>query len=234
MKTTLHFFFGACIILMPACDRIPGKPTAEDRWQSPASITDFRTLYNINCRGCHSDGNTIAGSLSMNNPTYLAIIEPETLRNIIANGIPGTSMPAFSRANGGPLDDKQLDSVVNGILAWKKPIDAVSFPPYSAPPGDLVRGATVFAASCANCHGTDGKGGAHGGSVVDLAYLNLVSDQYLRTIVISGRNDLGMPDWRNEIAGRSMSDQEIADVVAWMASQRKNEFGQSLIPPNPN
>jgi cytochrome c oxidase cbb3-type subunit 3/ubiquinol-cytochrome c reductase cytochrome c subunit len=57
--------------------------------------------------------------------------------------------------------------------------------------------------------------------VVDSAYLALVSDQALRTAVIAGRVDLGMPDWREAVADRPMTPQEIADVVAWLASHRQ-------------
>jgi hypothetical protein len=57
--------------------------------------------------------------------------------------------------------------------------------------------------------------------VINPAYLALVSDQALRTAVIVGRSDLGMPDWRANIPGRSMSPQEISDVVAWLASHRQ-------------
>ena len=44
-----------------------------------------------------------------------------------------------------------------------------------------------------------------GGSVVDASYLALVSDQYLRTTVIAGRTDLGMPDWREYVKGQPMT-----------------------------
>jgi cytochrome c oxidase cbb3-type subunit 3/ubiquinol-cytochrome c reductase cytochrome c subunit len=78
----------------------------------------------------------------------------------------------------------------------------------------------VYAEACASCHGVDGKGGPKGGSVVDAAYLALVSDQALRTAVIAGRTDLGMPDWRSDIPGQPLTAQQITDVVAWMAAQR--------------
>ena len=58
------------------------------------------------------------------------------------------------------------------------------------------------------------------GSVVDPSYLALVSDQNLRTIVIMGRPALHAPDWRNDRAGHPMSDEEVSDVVAWMAAHR--------------
>jgi mono/diheme cytochrome c family protein len=96
-----------------------------------------------------------------------------------------------------------------------------ALPPYApTTPGDATRGAAAYGVYCASCHGVDGRGGAKGGSVVDGAYLGLVSDQALRTAVICGRTDLGMPDWRGYVPGRAMSDQEITDVVAWLVAQR--------------
>ncbi len=47
-----------------------------------------------------------------------------------------------------------------------------------------------------------------------------VSDQGLRTTVIAGRPDLGAPDWRGNVRGKTMTSQEISDVVAWLSAQR--------------
>ena len=107
-------------------------------------------------------------------------------------------------------------------------------PAYSAPLGEAARGSQVFAAACASCHGADGTGGAgdkKAGSIVDASYLGLVSNQYLRTIVIAGRPDLGCPNFSNRTLGKAMSDSDIADVTAWLVFHRKNEFGQPLIAP---
>jgi cytochrome c oxidase cbb3-type subunit III len=48
----------------------------------------------------------------------------------------------------------------------------------------------------------------------------------LRTLVIVGRPDLGAPDWRNNVPGKPMSSQEISDVVAWLAAQRRQFPGR--------
>jgi len=56
--------------------------------------------------------------------------------------------------------------------------------------------------------------------------LALVSNQGLRTIVIAGRPELGAPDWRGNVRGKPMSDQEVTDVVAWLASRRVEVPGQ--------
>jgi hypothetical protein len=57
--------------------------------------------------------------------------------------------------------------------------------------------------------------------VVDKAYLSLVSDQYLRTVVIVGRPELGMPGFREYVSGKPMTPEEISDVAAWLASRRE-------------
>ena len=62
---------------------------------------------------------------------------------------------------------------------------------------------------------------------MDPSYLALVSDQYLRTTVVAGRADLGMPDWRGFIAGRALSPEEISDVVAWLVTKRTPVPGRS-------
>ena len=66
------------------------------------------------------------------------------------------------------------------------------------------------------CHGK----GAKVGPVTDPSYLALVSNQNLRTSIIVGRRDFGMPDWRFLNLGHALTDQDIADVVAYLASLR--------------
>jgi cytochrome c oxidase cbb3-type subunit 3 len=39
-------------------------------------------------------------------------------------------------------------------------------------------------------------------------------------VVIAGRPDIGQPDWRSDLPGHPMSDQEVTDVVGWLSSQR--------------
>ena len=68
--------------------------------------------------------------------------------------------------------------------------------------------------------GRDGTGGPSGGAIVDRAYLALVSDQALRTLVIAGRPDLGHPDWRGDGRRAPMTANQVSDVVAWMVAKR--------------
>jgi cytochrome c oxidase cbb3-type subunit 3 len=84
----------------------------------------------------------------------------------------------------------------------------------------------AFGTYCASCHGSEGHGGSKGSAISNDSFLALVSDQGLRTIVITGRPELGAPDWRGNVPGKPMSEQEITDVVAWLASRRVQSPGQ--------
>jgi len=219
------------LILAMGCDRLPGKPTPEERWKPATEVTDFSQLYAQNCSGCHGADGRMGAARPLNDPLYLAFVSTATLRAMIAQGMPGTNAPAFAQQLGGPLTDKQIDVLVEGMTSrWGKAenFKNVALPPYGlqdasakgSGPGDAQRGAVAFQTYCAQCHGKDGSGGHKGGSVINPDYLALVSDQALRTAVIVGRSDLGMPDWRANIPGRPMSPQEISDVVAWLVSHR--------------
>lgn len=228
MNRSLFIFFA---LVLAGCDGMPGKPKPEARWQPPSAVSDFSTLYKDNCLACHGVGKVVSGSIAMDNPTYLSVVPREVLRRVIEKGIQKTTMPAFSIASGGTLTESQVEILVNGILA-KKPTPPRGSPPsYATAPGDIAKGVAAFNTACASCHGATGTGGEKAGSVVDPAYLGLVSNQYLRTIVIAGRPDLGCPDFASRIPGRAMTDEEVADVTAWLLSNRKNEFGQPLVPP---
>jgi cytochrome c oxidase cbb3-type subunit 3 len=206
------------------CDALPGKPRPEDRPLMPSQVVDFDTLYAGNCAGCHGADGRFGGARPLNDPLYLALVDETIVRKVIADGVPGTAQPAFGASGGGMLTEKQLDVIARGVFSrWAQPdrVRNVQLPPYAAGgAGDPQRGGEAYGRYCARCHGVQGAGGPKGGSIVDPAYLALVSDQALRTAVIAGRSDLGMPDWRADVPGQPMSPQEISDVVAWLSSQR--------------
>jgi mono/diheme cytochrome c family protein len=215
---------------LSGCDSLPGRPNPADVPLRPSAITDFSQLYGENCAGCHGADGKFGAAIAMNNLIYLAIIDDASMRRAIAGGVPGTAMPPFAESAGGSLTDRQIDLLIAGIRKnWAgPPRSTAGYPPYSASTaGDPDRGAQVYAAKCQSCHGPDGKGGRSVGSIVDPSYLSLVSDQYLRTIVIAGRPGLGHPDWKNTQANRisvvviqPLTSAQISDVVAWMASKR--------------
>jgi cytochrome c oxidase cbb3-type subunit 3/ubiquinol-cytochrome c reductase cytochrome c subunit len=156
---------------------------------------------------------------------YQAIVDENSLRKAITNGGPGKLMPAFGRSAGGMLTAEQVEVLVQGIRQhWYKPgyLENQAVPPYKADmKGDVMRGQQSFQTYCVSCHRETAQKKANSGSVIDRSYLDLVSDQSLRNTVIAGRPDLGHPDWRNAFPGHPMSDQEVTDIVTWIASQRQ-------------
>jgi cytochrome c oxidase cbb3-type subunit III len=215
-------FAVAAILILAGCDRLPGRPSAREEVVRPEQVLDFNTLYKQNCSGCHGAEGKGGASIALRDPVYLAIAGDATIRNVAAGGVPGTQMPPFAQGKGGMLTDEQIGVLVKGIRAWARAdVPRDGLPPYATQSaGDPQRGAAVYATFCASCHGPDGQGGKGGSSIANGAYLSLVSDQYLRTIVMAGRPELGAPDWRGNVTGRAMSALEISDVVAWLISQR--------------
>jgi cytochrome c oxidase cbb3-type subunit 3 len=209
--------------LLAGCDSPPGRPSPQERPRRPSQVTDFDSLYGVSCAGCHGAAGRSGPARPLDDALYLTLVDDATLTRIIARGVPGSLHPAFARGAGGDLTDEQVAAVVKGMRErWGRPgaFRNVSLPPYAAgPTGDAARGARLFTARCSPCHGPQGRGGAKAGSVVDPAYLDLVTDQALRTVVICGRVDLGMPSYR-EGGEQPLSPEEISDLVAWMASHR--------------
>jgi mono/diheme cytochrome c family protein len=218
----------ALALALAACE-LPGKPRGARLEGQPQKVMDFDVLYQGNCAACHGEGGKGGAALGLANPIYVAIVDDSTLRRVIAEGVPGTSMPAFGSGAGGFLIAEQVDVLARGIRSRFTNAAALAGatpPPYAGPRGDAQRGTSVYATYCAGCHGEKGTGTQKTGSIVDGSFLALVSAQGLRTTVIAGRPEIGQPDWRNNVPGRALSSQEIADVVAWLLTHKPALPGQ--------
>jgi cytochrome c oxidase cbb3-type subunit 3 len=217
------------ILLGDACNSSPGRPRPDSELVPPDQIMEFNILYAQNCAGCHGTGGKGGAAIALHDPMFLAIADDSAIRNASSNGVRGTAMPAFAQSAGGMLTAQQIDALVSGIRSWAASGDLrnPNPPPYAAKTaGNAQHGAEVYQTFCSSCHGPIGTGSSKASSIVDRSYLALVSDQYLRTEVIAGRPELGAPDWRANVPGRPMSDQEVTDVVAWLASRRSASPGQ--------
>ncbi|HWC18546.1 MAG TPA: c-type cytochrome, partial [Terriglobales bacterium] len=218
MKAVRHFYSSLVLgtMLICGCSSPHGKPVAGSEAVAPSEVMEFSALYKGNCSGCHGADGRGGAAIALANPVYLAIADETVMRNVIINGVFGTSMPAFAQSAGGMLTDKQIDVIVTGIRSrWSHPgiLDGANPPSYAAKfSADPKRGEAAFKSYCESCHGAAGRGGAKGSAITNDSFLALVSDQGLRTIVIAGRPDLGAPDWRENVRGKPMSDQDVTDV----------------------
>ncbi|MBX3415340.1 MAG: c-type cytochrome [Pirellulales bacterium] len=208
-----------------------GRPNPADRPVRPRDVLEFDKLFAMNCAGCHGAGGTLGAAPPLADPLFLAIASKESLHDTISQGRSGTLMPAFAIEQGGTLTPEQINVLIDGIKQHWSAAPDHSLPPdlpaYAAavdgPAGDALRGEQVFSRACANCHGEDGRGGENAGDIRASAFLALTSQQFLRRIVITGRPELGMPDYRR-LQGppdSTLSPQDIDDVVALLLAWRK-------------
>jgi cytochrome c oxidase cbb3-type subunit III len=210
------------LLLIPAI-LLPGCGSRVEQYVLPDQITNFDALFANNCSGCHGSQGRKGAAPALNDPAFLAVIGKQDLTAIISNGVPGTPMPAFAKSAGGDLTNEQIAILADQIeKRWSRPQDFVSAvpPPYRTEPGDSKLGKEIFRQHCASCHGEDGNGTAKAGSIVDPAYLALISDQSLRTTMIVGSIDRTPRDWRSCAPESPMSSEEISDVVAWLGAHR--------------
>ena len=236
-RTAIPIFTMLAILTMAGCDWMPGKPTEADKPVIKTTITNSHELWMTYCSGCHGADGRWGPARPMNDPLYLALADREYLIRIVRDGVDGSLMPAFGMPKGGPMTDQQINDLVDGMIEhWSNPVavKGMELPPLTAAPGDVSRGQAVFKNYCAQCHGDDGRGGS-AGSVVNDSYLALVSDQALRSTILCGRLDLGMPNYAGQVGGHHhparkdlppMSNQQISDVVAWLISHRVEFPGQ--------
>jgi cytochrome c oxidase cbb3-type subunit III len=217
-------------LLLSACSSSLGRPSKDSEIKAPSEISDFKTLYAENCAACHGAEGRGGAAIALADPVYLAIVDEPSMRKVIASGVSRTSMPAFAQSAGGTLTDKQINVITSEIRSrWSQPgiLNGANPPSYAAKSsGDIQRGEASYKTYCSSCHGSRGQGGPKGSAITDDSFLALVSDQGLRTMVITGRPELGAPDWRGNVPGRPMSDQEITDVIAWLVSRRIQSPGQ--------
>jgi mono/diheme cytochrome c family protein len=231
------FILSAGCMAFVGCSRVAERAKSGPEVVRPEEVLNFANLYKTNCSACHGENGRNGAVISLANPVYLAVAGEDRLHEVIAKGVPRALMPPFVRSAGGMLTDQQVSVLAQGMIReWGTPnlFATQSAPPFVATlQGDAARGQQAFATFCARCHGADGAGNAADqksnsgkiGSIVDPSYLALISDQYLRSNIIAGRPDEGMPDWRTD-AAQPMTDQQITDVVAWLASKRTANPGQ--------
>lgn len=228
----------ACVALALMACHAPGKPGPDPEVPRPGQVLDFATLYQQNCAACHGENGHHGIAVSLANPVYLALAGRDVLVADTARGGPGKLMPPFAKSYGGTLTDQQIEIIVDGMeRRWGHPriLAGLNPPPYAAAgKGDPAAGHADFDQYCARCHGAAAPAASapasgpeqQAGPLTNPNYLALISDQSLRSTIISGMPDEGMPNWRG-FGSRPLTDREVTDIVAWLATLRQASSGQS-------
>lgn len=212
--------------------------TALAQTSGPEQIELGERLYAENCAVCHGDDGQgrVGATLAKDWPS----IRPDLLvKATIENGIPGSPMPAWSLASGGPLAQEEIDAIVAYILTWQtggpvsSPPTPTAFPrpAMTALPnveGDPNNGAVLYDKNCAVCHGPEGKGRV--GANLSKDWSAIRPDLSIKSTISNGIPGSVMPAW-SQANGGPLAENEINDLVAFLLAL--SETGSQAAPENP-
>ncbi len=215
LTLALALVFGLYWILEPS-----RMAAAAERLNS-GRIERGRASFGENCVACHGvDGEGVSAP-ALNNKTLLDSVSDDLLFSLIRSGVPGTAMPSWGQANGGPFTDEEIRDLLAFIRSWQPTASAAAVPSHVADP---AQGAAIFASTCFACHGPEGRGG-RAPALNDLQRLQRFDDEWFRQTISFGRPAKGMPTW-----GTVLSPEQIDDLVALLAAWRR---GERVMPATP-
>ncbi len=188
----------------------PGAPVAK---VTDPNAMQGKELYAGLCAPCHGkvlEGYAADHAPSLITRTFLESVTDDFLTRSIATGRPGTSMAAYGKKLGGPLDDMAVTRLVKFIR------ERGNVPPATlmgmTMTGDPKRGAGIYDSTCKLCHGDTGSRG----EAVHLAnpmFLQQATEPFLRHAIVNGRAGTKMGPYKDKL-----DEQQIADVIAHIRS----------------
>ncbi|ATE63849.1 cytochrome-c oxidase, cbb3-type subunit III [Rhizorhabdus dicambivorans] len=169
-----------------------------------AAVEGGRAAFKINCAACHGAGAAgTRGYPNLNDDDWLWGGSRAEIHETLMHGIrqPGndatrmSQMPAFGRD--GILKPEEIQAVVSFVRAASHQ-ETVG--------GSARRGAALYAANCAMCHGTDAKGGRAFGApnLTDAIWLYGGDREALTATVTNARYGV-MPAWNKTLDAATLN-----------------------------
>jgi cytochrome c oxidase cbb3-type subunit 3 len=184
-----------------------------------------KPLYLALCKPCHgadAKGYAADHAPSLINPTFLESASDDFLRRSIIAGRPGTSMAAYGKARGGPLDDAGVERLVH-YLREQGPA-AGPLPATATAAGDVATGAAIYAKRCVACHG-DARTRGDAVALANPGFLADATDSFVRHAIVRGR-----PGTKMEAFAGVLSDAEIDGVVSYIRTLASGARAVELLP----
>lgn len=176
----------------------------------------------IVCHGADGKGNTDAAQEISPAPKDLTdplnvtwAFKKDWLRLRIAEGVPGTAMPAWEKV----LTPPEIEAVTEYVQRLS---GADKITETQAHAAQIERGQRLYRARCSVCHGVDGKARTQVAGAVEPPPQNLTDPKVvarlttagIAQVVTDGRGGTVMPAW-----GRVLDAQQIRDVAAYVRQE---------------
>lgn len=155
---------------------------------------------------------------------YLKTRDDFTLRSIISQGQPNFGMSPFGTANGGPLQDEDINAIVAYIRSWEQN-PPVELPPEIASESIALSGEEVYLDICAQCHGLKGEG-IIGPSLRDPEFQAQNTDQEIFDTINLGHEATAMIGW-----GEVLSSEQISQLVVFIRQLEAEGTGEGSATP---
>lgn len=184
---------------------------AEARTSQEQYLADVGAgIYEANCASCHGTAGTGAIAPALGAMEFLASVDDTQISQLIALGVPGTEMVAYSLDYGGPLTSQDITAVTTylrsleaeefSLATWRSPLE-----------NEDITGSQLYVLACSRCHGIDLNGDEVGGiPALGPGSAALESDDvFLYNRIADGYNL--MPRF-----GRTLSRAQIESVIAYL------------------
>ena len=109
------------VFLLSGCGGPHGQPGGNAEAVAPNQVLEFATLYSENCAACHGENGRGGVAIALADPVYLAVADNRAIRNVVANGVRGTAMPAFAASARRSLSGSARASCSNGAALRVRP-----------------------------------------------------------------------------------------------------------------
>lgn len=139
------------------------------RLYEPARRADARTaqehyladqgaeIFMANCESCHGVAGSGGLAPALGAREFLEAADDGQISALIAHGVPGTEMVAYSLDYGGPLTSTQIRAVTTFLRSLEG--GAATNPLWRTPLADSnLSGRDLFNMACSRCHGVDLSG----------------------------------------------------------------------------
>jgi mono/diheme cytochrome c family protein len=196
----------------------PAERTAAEETQTMFLAAQGEEIYQTDCRDCHGDNGRGGIGPAIGSREFLETVDDEAIGQLIALGIPGTQMVAYSINHGGPMTSEEIEAIVTFLRSLEE--DAESNPGWHTPlAAENLSGQELYSLACSNCHGADRGGIEDDAPAIGPGSFALdESDEWLAERITNGKNE--MPRF-----GGVLNSEQINLIIAFLRGVDPSQVG---------